>query len=242
MEPAALPAARISRRPDEGGAGRCGGRQLAGCAAPTAARNRSSSRAREGAVTLFSRRRCGAGPRQAMVLRSRFASALPLARSTVPCKGRTWCCFGPRSVALAAHAGKWPVPSLSYCGQVRKSSGPWQREKEHAPMPLDEKTTTELEAAAFRRLLEHLRARTDVQNLDLMNLAGFCRNCLSNWMKEAADARGVAMSKDESRETIYGMPYEEWKAKHQKEAAKDQQAAFEKTGHRHEILSPVYSG
>jgi len=108
-------------------------------------------------------------------------------------------------------------------------------------MPLDEKTTTELEAAAFRRLLEHLRARTDVQNIDLMNLAGFCRNCLSNWMKEAADARGVAMSKDESRETIYGMPYEEWKAKHQKEAAKDQQAAFEKTGHRHEILSPVYS-
>jgi hypothetical protein len=112
-------------------------------------------------------------------------------------------------------------------------SGPWQREKEHAPMPLDEKTTTELEAAAFRRLLEHLRSRTDVQNIDLMNLAGFCRNCLSNWMKEAADARGVAMSKDESRETIYGMPYEEWKAKHQKEAAKDQQAAFEKTGHRH---------
>jgi hypothetical protein len=110
---------------------------------------------------------------------------------------------------------------------------PGSENKEHAPMPLDEKTTTELEAAAFRRLLEHLRARTDVQNIDLMNLAGFCRNCLSNWMKEAADARGVAMSKDESRETIYGMPYEEWKAKHQKEAAKDQQAAFEKTGHRH---------
>jgi uncharacterized protein len=100
-------------------------------------------------------------------------------------------------------------------------------------MALDDKTRTELEAAAFRRLVEHLRGRTDVQNIDLMNLAGFCRNCLSNWMKEAADARGVAMSKDESRETIYGMPYEEWKAKHQKEAAKDQQAAFEKTGHRH---------
>jgi hypothetical protein len=140
---------------------------------------------------------------------------------------------GRHAMAIATSAGKWPVPSLSYCGQVRKFSGPWQREKEHAPMPLDEKTTTELEAAAFRRLLEHLRARTDVQNIDLMNLAGFCRNCLSNWMKEAADARGVAMSKDESRETIYGMPYEEWKAKHQKEAAKDQQAAFEKTGHRH---------
>jgi uncharacterized protein len=63
--------------------------------------------------------------------------------------------------------------------------------------------------------------------------AGFCRNCLSNWMKDAADARGVPMSKDESRETIYGMPYEEWKAKHQKEASKDQQAAFEKAGHKH---------
>jgi hypothetical protein len=100
-------------------------------------------------------------------------------------------------------------------------------------MALDDKTRTELEAAAFRRLVEHLRKRTDVQNIDLMNLAGFCRNCLSNWMKDAADARGVPMSKDESRETIYGMPYEEWKAKHQKEASKDQQAAFEKAGHKH---------
>ena len=100
-------------------------------------------------------------------------------------------------------------------------------------MALDDKTRTELEAAAFRRLLEHLRARTDVQNLDLMNLAGFCRNCLSNWMKDAADARGVPMSKDQSRETIYGMPYEEWKAKHQKEASKDQLAAFEKGAHKH---------
>ncbi len=100
-------------------------------------------------------------------------------------------------------------------------------------MALDDKTRTELEAAAFRRLVEHLRARTDVQNLDLMNLAGFCRNCLSNWMKDAADARGVPMSKDESRERIYGMPYEEWKAKHQKEASQGQQAAFEKASHKH---------
>ena len=100
-------------------------------------------------------------------------------------------------------------------------------------MALDDKTRTELEAAAFRRLVEHLRARTDVQNIDLMNLAGFCRNCLSNWMKDAADAHGVAMSKDESRERIYGMPYEEWKAKHQKEASQDHQAAFEKVGHKH---------
>jgi uncharacterized protein len=101
-------------------------------------------------------------------------------------------------------------------------------------MAPDDKTRTELEAAAFRRLVEHLRARTDVQNIDLMNLAGFCRNCLSNWMKDAADARGVPMSKDESREAIYGMSYDEWKAKHQKEASKDQQAAFEKGGqHKH---------
>ncbi len=98
---------------------------------------------------------------------------------------------------------------------------------------IEEGTRTELEAAAFRRLVEHLRKRTDVQNLDLMNLAGFCRNCLSNWMKDAADARGVPMSKDESREAIYGMPYDEWKAKHQQEASKDQQAAFAKSGHKH---------
>ena len=100
-------------------------------------------------------------------------------------------------------------------------------------MALDDKTRSELEAAAFRRLVEHLRARNDVQNIDLMNLAGFCRNCLSNWMKDAADARRVPLSKDESRELIYGMSYEEWKAKHQKEAAKDQQAGFAKADHKH---------
>ena len=100
-------------------------------------------------------------------------------------------------------------------------------------MALDDKTRTELEAAAFRRLLEHLRSRTDVQNIDLMNLAGFCRNCLSNWMKDAADAQGVAMSKDQSREAVYGMPYDEWRAKYQKEASKEQQAAFAKTAHKH---------
>ena len=100
-------------------------------------------------------------------------------------------------------------------------------------MSIDDKTRTELEAAVFRRLVDHLRTRTDVQNIDLMNLAGFCRNCLSNWMKDAADARGVPMSKDESRERIYGMPYEEWKAKYQKEASQTQRAAFEKAGHKH---------
>jgi hypothetical protein len=98
---------------------------------------------------------------------------------------------------------------------------------------MDDKTRTELEAAAFRRLLDHLRSRTDVQNIELMNLAGFCRNCLSNWMKEAADAQGVPMSKDQSREAIYGMPFEEWKAKYQRDASPEQKAAFEKASHKH---------
>ncbi|WP_338009983.1 DUF1244 domain-containing protein [Nitratireductor pacificus] len=85
----------------------------------------------------------------------------------------------------------------------------------------------DLEAAAFRRLVEHLRGRSDVQNIDLMNLAGFCRNCLSNWYREAAEADGIALSKDESREIVYGMPYEEWRALHQTEATDDQKASFE---------------
>jgi hypothetical protein len=100
-------------------------------------------------------------------------------------------------------------------------------------MTIDDKTRTELEAAVFRRLVEHLRQRTDVQNIDMMNLAGFCRNCLSNWMKEAADAKGVALSRDQSREAVYGMPYDEWKAKYQQEAAPEQQATFAKGTHRH---------
>jgi hypothetical protein len=97
---------------------------------------------------------------------------------------------------------------------------------------MDDKTRTELEAATLRRLIEHLRARTDVQNIDLMNLAGFCRNCLSNWMKEAADEKGVPLSKDQSREAVYGMPYEEWRAKYQTQATPEQKAALEKS-HRH---------
>ena len=80
---------------------------------------------------------------------------------------------------------------------------------------IDPRTQTELEAAVFRRLVAHLRERTDVQNIDLMNLAGFCRNCLSNWLKDAADGAGVALTKDESREAVYGMPYAEWKARYQ---------------------------
>ena len=86
---------------------------------------------------------------------------------------------------------------------------------------------TEFEAAAFRRLLAHLGARSDVQNIDLMNLAGFCRNCLSNWYREAAEGAGVSLSKDESREIIYGMPYAEWQALHQTEASPEKKAAFE---------------
>jgi hypothetical protein len=99
-------------------------------------------------------------------------------------------------------------------------------------MTQDDRTRTELEAAAFRRLLQHLRTRTDVQNIDLMNLAGFCRNCLSNWLKDAADAANVPMTKDESREAVYGMPYESWKALHQREASSEQLARM-KADHNH---------
>jgi len=98
---------------------------------------------------------------------------------------------------------------------------------------MDDKTRTELEAAVYRRLVEHLRSRTDVQNIDMMNLAGFCRNCLSNWMKDAAGEKGIAMSKDESREIVYGMPYDEWRKKYQKEASPEQKAALEKSSHKH---------
>jgi hypothetical protein len=96
-------------------------------------------------------------------------------------------------------------------------------------MPLDDTTRTELEAAAFRTLVKHLREHTEVQNIDLMNLAGFCRNCLANWLKDAADSKGVTLSKDESREAVYGMSYDKWKALHQKDASPDQVAAMSKS-------------
>ena len=95
-------------------------------------------------------------------------------------------------------------------------------------MTTDPQQQTEYEAAAFRRLLQHLNERSDVQNIDLMNLAGFCRNCLSNWYREAAEAAGRTLSKDESREIIYGMPYAEWQAKHQTETTEAKKAEFEK--------------
>lgn len=99
---------------------------------------------------------------------------------------------------------------------------------------MDEKTRTELEAAAFRRLVEHLRSRTDVQNLDLMNLAGFCRNCLSKWYLAAAEEHGVELDYDTARTIIYGMPYEEWKRKYQREATPEQLAKAAAAGtHNH---------
>ena len=97
---------------------------------------------------------------------------------------------------------------------------------------MDKQTQTELEAAAFRRLREHLAQRTDVQNIDMMNLAGFCRNCLSRWYQEAANERGIEMTKEEGREAFYGMPYEDWRAKYQTEASAEQKAAFAES-HNH---------
>lgn len=92
--------------------------------------------------------------------------------------------------------------------------------------PMDDTTRTQLEAAAFRRLVAHFRQRTDVQNIDLMTLAGFCRNCLSRWYREEAEARGLELSDPDAREIVYGMPYKEWQALHQVEATAEQKAAF----------------
>ena len=94
-------------------------------------------------------------------------------------------------------------------------------------MDIDESTRTELEAAAFRRLVDHLRERTDVQNIALMELAGFCRNCLSRWYQEAAEGKGIELGKEGARELVYGMPYSDWKARYQTEATPEQIAAFD---------------
>ena len=94
---------------------------------------------------------------------------------------------------------------------------------------MDDTTRTELEAAAFRRLLAHLNGRADVQNIDMMNLTGFCRNCLSRWYQEAGAERGIAIDKEAAREVVYGMPYDDWKALHQTEASAAQAAAFERS-------------
>ena len=100
---------------------------------------------------------------------------------------------------------------------------------------MDDQTRIELEAAAFRRLRQHLmQDRADVQNIDMMNLTGFCRNCLSRWYQEAAQDKGIAMSKDEAREIFYGMPYDKWKDSFQTEATEDQKAAFAKSHPEHD--------
>ena len=97
---------------------------------------------------------------------------------------------------------------------------------------MDEHQRTEIEAAVFRQLVDHLRQRTDVQNIDLMNLSGFCRNCLSKWYRGAAEARGLTMSYDEAREVVYGMAYDDWKARYQTEATEAQKVAYaERHGH-----------
>jgi hypothetical protein len=98
---------------------------------------------------------------------------------------------------------------------------------------MDERTREQLEAAVFRRLVAHLRDRTDVQNIDLMTMAGFCRNCLGDWYRDAATELGIAMEKDAARELVYGMPQSEWKKRYQKEASSAQQAAFERAQKTH---------
>jgi predicted N-formylglutamate amidohydrolase len=124
-------------------------------------------------------------------------------------------------------------PPAAVAGKAMSAGVPQHRERARSNgvgtmTKIDNQLVTELEAAAFRRLVEHLREKSEVQNIDLMNLAGFCRNCLANWYQEAANARGLELSKDGAREVIYGMPYKDWQAKHQGEASPAQQAAFEK--------------
>ena len=102
---------------------------------------------------------------------------------------------------------------------------------------MDDQKRLEIEASAFRGLLKHLQARTDVQNIDLMNLAGFCRNCLSKWFMAAANEREFDISYDQAREMVYGMPYSDWKARHQVEASEEQKERFEKTKNLHAKIS-----
>ncbi len=102
---------------------------------------------------------------------------------------------------------------------------------------MDDLDRLKLEAAAFRGLVEHLQKRTDVQNIELMNLAGFCRNCLGKWYLAAAKENGIALTDEEAREAVYGMPYSEWKKKHQQEATTEQKARFEETKPLHSVIS-----
>ena len=107
---------------------------------------------------------------------------------------------------------------------------------------MDDKTRTELEAAAFRGLVEHLRRRTDVQNIDLMNLSGFCRNCLSKWYRAAAGEHGIEMSYDDAREIVYGTPFAEWKDRYQTEATEEQKRLFDETTPLHAFVSGHHKG
>jgi hypothetical protein len=135
---------------------------------------------------------------------------------------------GPQGVAL------WSVRLERILRDAIEMMGPPALQFPRALKPatkgpaMDEKTRTELEAAAFRRLVAHLRARTDVQNIDMMNLAGFCRNCLGDWYREAAAEKGIVLEKDHAREIVYGMPPAEWKKRYQKESSPEQQAQFAK--------------
>ncbi len=107
---------------------------------------------------------------------------------------------------------------------------------------MDDETRIELEAAAFRGLVEHLRRRTDVQNIDLMNLSGFCRNCLSKWYLAAAADKGLDLTYAETREIVYGMPYEEWKKENQTPATDDQKRLYEETKPLHAYISGHIEG
>jgi predicted N-formylglutamate amidohydrolase len=132
---------------------------------------------------------------------------------------------------LAKRNGDATLHTIRYYGSRTDRNGRVSSHivEEDGAMPkpqIDPKTATELEAAVFRKLVAHLQGRADVQNIDMMNLAGFCRNCLSNWYQEAAKAADIEMSKDAARELVYGMPYDEWKAQHQKEATPDQMQQF----------------
>jgi uncharacterized protein len=138
--------------------------------------------------------------------------------------------FAAKVLPKAIHSLFATVDELAKLMELRRYR-PYMKAKRGLSM--DQPTQTELEAAVYRRLVEHLRKRTDVQNIDLMNLAGFCRNCLSNWMQDAARERGQDLGRDAAREAVYGMPYDTWKALHQSEATGAQQSAFASRTDKH---------
>jgi uncharacterized protein len=139
-----------------------------------------------------------------------------------------WSTFGPGIIAQAIPEGRLRTEVTTAAHPLPRSGTP------ETAMTDTDFETTQIEAAAFRRLLQHLlQERPDVQNIDLMINAGFCRNCLADWYREAAEHRGITMTKDEAREAIYGMPFAQWKAQHQRDATPEQLAAFEAAQRRH---------